>query len=427
MEQGFCIYPKKVCTECVRLSDSAKEMLTYKKQLENVKQAIGALNGSGYANVVNYLGEIINEVERERKSLELLSSVLEESIQLYEQTEARITDGKVDINKAKDGKDGTDKNDTWDDIIAKFLSAIDDFRDTTWMTIFESILSKGVLDDDVIKNLGKIFSGTYLTSYWKNGQMYFKLNFDDMTNRQAIEWLTENLGGNWDDYLARNLKNEGFSVFDSESGALRDLRYFDDITDAELLKYIDGFRELDSLKFMDRVADNFKFLDDFDYRKFDELGNLGKAGKILGTVGTVLTIGGDVVDNFYDSETGEWSFSGNQLADCAWDVTVDVGTGAGSVALGAAVGSLFAPPVGTVVGATVGVVVDVVANVDFVDWDGNGEKDSLVDGFKMLGHGVIDVVGDAIDSVVDIGSDVIDGICDLGSDMCDWLGAAFSF
>lgn len=44
---------------------------------------------------------------------------------------------------------------------------------------------------------------------------------------------------------------------------------------------------------------------------------LSKTGKVLGTAGTVLTIGGDVVENFYDPATKLWSFSGNQAADCA--------------------------------------------------------------------------------------------------------------
>lgn len=437
MEQGFCIYPRKCSSECETMNQAAKEMLTYKNQLENVKNVISGLNGSGYGNVVNFLGGVINDVESERKSIELLSAVLEQSIQLYEQTEARITDGTVDVNKADDGKDGTGdagQPDTWDDILAKILSGIGGFRDNIWYTMFESILLKGPLTDNVLKDFGKMLSGTYLSTYWKDGQMYFKLNFDDLTNRQAIEWLEENLGGNWDDYLARNLKNEGFAVFDSDSGILRDMRYWDDITDPDLLKYINGLGELSNLKFADRLMDNFKFFDDFDYSEFADCGKLGKAGKILGTLGTVLTIGGDVVDNFYDTETGEWSFSGNQFADCVCDVVVDVGAGAGSAALGATIGSFFAPPVGTVLGAGVGIAVDFVANVDFFDWNGDGEKDSVVDGVKMLGHGMVDIVetvvdfgSDAIDAIGDWGSDAIDAIVDWGSDERNWLGVAFCF
>lgn len=216
------------------------------------------------------------------------------------------------------------------------------------------------------------------------------------------------------------MRNSGFDIY-NDSGFTRKLRYFDNVTDTELAKYIRNMTDQGGISFGKTFRNNFKLLDDFNYKDFGELGGLGKTGKVLGTVGTVLTIGGDVVDNFYSSDTGEWSFSGNQVADCACDIGIDLATGAGFAAAGAAVGSLIVPPVGTVVGAGVGIAIDVVANnVRLVDVDGDGNKDSLVDTVKIGVHYAVDKVEEGLNNLSDWASDVGEGIG-------NWLGAAFAF
>lgn len=273
---------------------------------------------------------------------------------------------------------------------------------------------RGIFADHVLDDFMKILGGTFLTSYWKDGRLNFKLHHNNLTNRQAAEWLADNLGGNWSDYLSRNMKNAGFSVFDNSEGAMRKLRYFDQVTDVELLKYIDDLKEWGKMPFGKTFAENFNMLDDFNYKQFKDMGTLGKAGKIMGTVGTLLTVGGDVVENFYDGDTGTWSYSHKQFKDCAVDIGVDLAVGAGSAATGAAVGSLIVPPVGTVVGAGVGMAVDYVANnVKLFDVDGDGKKESLVDSAKIGLQGVLD--------------DAIDWGENMGDDISGWLGRTFAF
>lgn len=421
MRQEFCIYPRKCSAECEGLNASAKHMQTYRSQLESIKSAIASLGGGGYSSVVSLLEKIITNVEQERKSLEALRNVLEQSVQIYEQTEAKIAGVAMISTKKYATGNGID------DVLADIFGGIADFRGNPWWVSVESLLLRGILTDYFLDDVGKWLSGTYLSSYWKDGRMYFKLNFDDMTNSQVAEWLKDNLGGTWDDYLARNMKNNGFSVFDTDSGILDGIRKFDDVTDAELLKYLESLKAWDELtdagkfSFGNILKMNFNPLDDFNYKDFADLGNLGKAGKVLGTFGTVLTIGGDVVNNFYNTETGTWSFSGNQLGDCVVDVTIDIGAGAGSAALGATVGSFIVPPVGTVVGAGVGFVVDLAANnIKIADVDGDGQKDSAIDAVKYWGHGAVDMIEDGVENVLDWGSDVVD---DIG----EWFGAAFAF
>lgn len=419
MRQELCIYPLKCSQQCDVLKNSAAEVLAYKSRLESVKMTLAGLSGSGYSNVVSFLDSIIANVETEKNNLKTLENVLNQSIQLYVQTENNITWTKASVNQISCQRNGID------DKFADILSFISEIRGSFLGMMLESLALCGIFVDYAIKDLSKILSGTYLSSHWKNGQLYLNLNYDNLTNRQAIEWLEENLGGGWDNYLARNMKRDGFAIFDMDDGFLRDMKYFDDITDTELINYFDTLKNIEHLSFPEAFTttfkNNFNLLDDFNYKEFSNWGKLGKAGKILGTAGTVFTIGGDVTDNFYDAKTGAWSFSSSQLADCVLDVGIDIGTGAGSAAAGAAIGSFFVPPVGTVVGAGVGFAIDFAANnINIVDIDGDGEKDSVIDIAKYGAHQLVDMGEDALDAALDWGSDAI-------SDVSGWFSEAFAF
>ena len=419
MRQEFCIYPQRCRQQCDILENLSKEMLSYKTRLENIKMTLAGLSGNGYSDVVSYLDSVIAGVETEKNDLEALEAVLSQSIQLYTQTEETIAGTNIALTKSVSEKEGLD------DKLADILTFISDLRGSYLGVVLEALALRGILVDYAIGDIGKILHGTYLSSYWRDGRFYLNLNYDDLTNRQAIDWLEKNLGGHWDDYLARNMKRDGFAVLGKNGGFLRDMKYFDDITDMELLKYFDKLKNIknpfSTKAFITTFKNEFHILDDFNYKDFSELGKLGKAGKVLGTAGTVLTIGGDVTDNFYDSETGTWSFSGNQLTDCVFDVAIDFGTGAGSAAAGAAIGSFFAPPVGTVVGAGVGFAIDfAVNNIRIGDIDGDGENDSIIDATKHIFHGLIDSGEDALDATLDWGSETL-------SDTIDWFNEAFAF
>lgn len=415
MRQEFCIYPQRCRQQCDILENLSKEMLSYKNRLENIKMTLAGLSGNGYSDVVSYLDSVIAGVETEKNDLEALEAVLSQSIQLYTQTEETIAGTNIALTKSVSEKGGLD------DKLADILTFISDLRGSYLGIVLEALALRGILVDYAIGDIGKILNGTYLSSYWRDGRLYLNLNYDDLTNRQAIDWLEKNLGGHWDDYLARHMKRDGFAVFGKDGGFLRDMKYFDDITDKELLQYFSDIKQLDNVSFGTAFRENFNFFDDFNYKEYKNLGNLGKAGKIMGTAGTVLTIGGDAADNFYNPETGTWDFSGKQLTGFVFDVAVDMGAGAGSAAAGAAIGSFFAPPVGTVVGAGVGFAIDFAANnIRITDIDGDGENDSIIDIAKHLGHEAIDKGEDALDSVLDWGSDAI-------SNTMDWFNEAFAF
>lgn len=418
MANEMIIYPRRCASEGEKLQQLAGDMERCMARLEQVKRTVGAMHGSSYAGVVSTLTAVIDEISNEKKSLNSLQQVLDLSVQLYEQTEKRIAGTQGLFGAVNDAKDFSDGGKSWDTILGDVLGNIGDVRNIWWESLIESAIG-GITDKDTLKALEQIAGGTYLTSYWKNGKIYFKLHQNGLTNREITNWLRENLGGSWDKYRAKILKKDGLSVYDANSGRYtKDLKYFKDINDTDVAEYIKKF---DDGMLKTTFKENFKIFDDFNYKEFKEAGKLGKAGKILGAAGTVLTIGSDVVDNFYDSDTGQWSFSQNQLADCVCDVGIDVASDAAFAAIGAAVGSLIVPPVGTVVGAGVGIAIGVVANnVGIYDIDGDGKKDDAITIFKTKAHEAVDAGEKLIDNVTDWGSKAVNQVG-------DWLGSAFAF
>ncbi len=386
----YMIKPNIIKANANEFLGIATEINKYASQLEAIASS-GDLNNGSYGNLKAIIRSVRNELISEKKSIDCMREVLIESANNYLNTEKVITGSNVQIQAISDAM-----SNGWDDI----PFTITEGMDSPWYSIAGYI--NDVLDDEVTKAIKQILSGTYITSKKIDNVIYFKLVQDGMTNKQISKWLSDNVGGSWDDYLARNMKDYNFGVYNKISGKkLKKSKLF------ENTKYLDEFTDNLKASKLKNIADEFKLLDDFDYTNFKTASKIGKAAKVLGTAGTIFDMGSSVVDNFYDSYTGNWSFSANQAADCVMDIGIDLAAGAGSTAIGAAVGSLIVPPVGTVVGAAAGIAVDVAINFDFADFDGDGEKDSLVDGVKMFGHSVVDVVGD------------------VGSSVVSWLGRVF--
>ena len=134
---------------------------------------------------------------------------------------------------------------------------------------------------------------------------------------------------------------------------------------------------------------------------FKEAGNLVKlsknlrilsgVGRALGAAGTVVTIGLDIADSFYDERTDSLSgdFDGARLAA---GLTVDAGIIGASIAAGAIAGS-FIPGPGNIIGAAVGAVVGLA--IFFIGSKTFGEpkksmidhwKDGLTDAFESVGN-----------------------------------------
>ena len=394
----YMIKPNIIKANANEFSGIANEINKYASQLEAIASS-GDLNNGSYGNLKAIIQSVRNELISEKKSIDCMREVLIESANNYLNTEKVIIGSNVQIQAISDAM-----SNGWDDI----PFTITEGMDSPWYSIAEYALENG-LDEDFIKAIEQILSGTYITSKKINNVICFKLVQDGMTNKQISKWLSDNIGGSWDDYLARNMKDYNFGVYNKISEKkLKKSKLFEASIDNDLSEFT-KILNLNKMEKLRNFKNNFtdELFDNFNYKDFSGMSKLGKTAKVLGTVGTIFDIGSSVVDNFYDSYTGNWTFSANQAADCGWDVGVDLLAGAGSAAAGAAVGSLIVPPVGTVVGAVAGVAVDVAINFDITDFDGDGEKDSLVDGMKIMGHSAIDVVGD------------------LGSSVVSWLGRVF--
>lgn len=413
----FSINPKECLKEAEVLAQAAASMTQYIAQIEGIKSRVLQLRGSGYDYAAKNLEQIIGQVKEERDGIYTLRNVLVESVRCYEDTERRINNIKVKKGEIKDidniVEDIGDIMFSLKKVLERFLEkilALDlDINDT-----LELFLTNGILGDGVMRDLRKLLSGTYVEFQWKSGSLYLKLKQNGKTNEQIAEWLEKNLGGDWDDYAARNMKDYNFHIYDSVKNKFtRDMKYFEDISDAGLKKYLEDLGDLQKaggVSFKKAFMENFDFWDDFNYSKYKDMTKLEKAGKIMGTVGTVFDIHQNAKENLYDSKTGDVDLSVENLAGFAWDSAVDIGAGAGASVTGAAIGTMIGGPIGTVIGAGAGMALDYVANnVGVYDIDGDGEKDSLVDNVKGFGK----KVGKKL--------------ADIGEGMGDWLGEAFSF
>lgn len=398
MSGEFSINLKQCRAQAEQLEQVSVGLANGISRLERAKDQLSQIQGNSYGYVSVSLEQLLIQIQKEITGVAAMKKVLGDSILSYENSDSTICELRI-------GKENTGI----ERIVADLLQTISEWRSNPWEIMMESFLLKGFLGEDIPESLRKILSGTYVTSKRINGVLYLKLHQNGMTNQEIARWLEENIGGNWDDYSARRMKDFNFGIYDYADQKFTDgMKYFREVSDGQLQSYFSRLKEQSS--FGNVFKSEFKLLDDFDYKGFKEASKLGKAGKILGTLGTVLTIGGDVTDNFYNADTGTWTFSGNQLADCIWDAGIDLAAGSGCAAAGTAIGTLIAPPVGTVIGAGAGIALDYVANnVKLWDVDGDGENDSLVDSIKKGG----DVFVDAVE--------------DVGSDVCDWLGNVFSF
>lgn len=387
MGQEFIIYPSKCRTDAQALGTDASNLASYARRLDSVKNTIRGYSSS-YNNVAAYLDQVLTNVNAEQTALKAMQQTLTSCADTYSKAETKLAGTKVNGTKYSEAK--SEDGFRWEDIVLGY----EGITGNNPYLLLSTLVKQGLLGDHVVADLAEIMSGTYLVSKNINGIEYLKVAQNGMTNAEIGDWIHNRYGGNWDDYLARNMKDYKLGIYnDATDSYMRTSRYFNDVTDVRLKEYIGNLKNPMTVK---SIATDFgkNMIADFDYRDWGKLDGFGKAGKVLGTAGTVLTIGTDVFDNFYDSDTGSWSFSANQVADCTADVGIDLAVGAGAATAGAAVGSLIVPPVGTVVGAGVGMAIGVATNWDFYDFDGDGKKDSAVDGLKMGAHAAIDGIGD---------------------------------
>ena len=96
-----------------------------------------------------------------------------------------------------------------------------------------------------------------------------------------------------------------------------------------------------------------------DFKGFKEAGKWAKGGKVLGVVGSVLSVGMNIKETFFDDKT---STTGQKLRNFAVNQTVDTVSGAGAAYAGAAIGTMIGGPIGTVIGAGLGMGISYLMN-----------------------------------------------------------------
>ncbi len=229
------------------------------------------------------------------------------------------------------------------------------------------------LDSD---NIFKIFKGLNFYTFEEDGKVFIKIINGNIANNMDYQkyrnLFSEELGGTskWNKKYLTQLYNDGIPLYDRKAD-----RFFN----SNRNKFLNtGFDDLN--KYVGNIADSkltrmgrswkdtgisgIKFWDDFKPSQWKGVTTATKVSKGLGIAGTVITMGTNAKENFYNPETGKLEFSVIKLKDFAVDVGVDIGSGAGAMAAGAAIGSLIVPPVGTVIGAGLGVAFNFFINSD---------------------------------------------------------------
>ena len=104
---------------------------------------------------------------------------------------------------------------------------------------------------------------------------------------------------------------------------------------------------------------SLKFWDDFKWKDASQLSKWGQAGKALGAIGTVLNVGGNIKENFFDDNT---SSVGTKIRNFVVDQGVDLLSGASAASAGAAIGTFIGGPIGTVAGFALGAAIGYAMN-----------------------------------------------------------------
>ena len=132
---------------------------------------------------------------------------------------------------------------------------------------------------------------------------------------------------------------------------------------------------------------SLKFWDDFNWKDASQLSKWGQAGKAFGAIGTVLNVGGNIKENFFDDKT---SSVGEKIQNFVVDQGVDLISGASAASAGAAIGTVIGGPIGTVVGLGLGAAIGyAMNNVKFGLLNHksvtDAAKDAIGNGLKAIG------------------------------------------
>lgn len=291
-----------------------------------------------------------------------------------------------------------------EDIQADFDSGKITYEDYNFLQYANKI---GASISTNLDSISMLRDGVYFTLDKSNGKYYIGVAGSSITGPNKKTWaqlqdyLQRNISDvNWRRYDVKELTRDGIRV-----GSQRGDQYFGGRNNASNVgtnlsqAYSDiaqgGRLNYAGSQFSSTFSGSINPLENF--KGWGDAANFQRFGKGMGIAGDVFTVGSNFRDTFW--ENGEFEMSADAVQDFATDTTIDIASGAAAMAAGAAIGSAFLPPAGTVVGAVAGIAIDAAINWDVVDWDGDGEKDSLVDGVKMGVDSLCDSVGEAIGNI----------------------------
>jgi len=418
------------------LKDQIEHLETANNHFSKIKASLEscikstASVGSDVSGLYNAIANYNNIIQLNSKKIKDLEEKIQKLYQIETQTNSLYSDAESLYESVESGITAIKKS--WDASLGEFdISGID----LSWKSAInqvwknkEEILQKKYTPDfeDFLFQLFdplSDFSGNPLTSVLKeygiNRSSICLLRQGVRFNLNKIEdkyWIQ--LGGsiidksmpnkwkNLEAFLRQNIKDIDWNKMDIKKlvnkGWRVDSDFWENIKYKELSdnisSYIDSGSGIEIYNAKRGFSQGLNILDDFKPSQYKGIDFWKRGGKILGAIGTMSNVYENTKENLFDRE-GNFSPSWDGLQDTITDTGVDILAGATSSAAGAAVGSLFLPPLGTAVGAVAGIAVNELLNFDFIDVNNDGEKDSIVDGTKMLFDSACDAVGDFIDNI----------------------------
>lgn len=393
------------------------------QQIANVRNLMNTTPGS-YSSYLSNLEYALSLIEKKLLQIEEFCAL---TVGLYQNIDAYYSNLKSGINCMNSSVGSNEKNIAYDltsvDLTWSLeLKKIWDERERELETVEIEIEE---VDGDSIWNelygTGKTVINIYNTNgmetaikFIKDGvryklvakdgkyylQMSTRVDYVGTVNvwNPLKKFMKENVKDvDWDKYMLKQLMRGGEKI---NSNRVKNF-FIENTKYEELAKAIDNAPTNTRIKSRllsigksakSQFGDSLKFWDDFNpkyYGKGSSLSKIGKAAKCAGAFTTVVNVGVNAKEAFWEDD--EFEVDGAAVQEFAVDTTVDIVADAGAAAAGAAVGSLFLPPVGTAVGAVAGVAVGLVLDCNFFDTDNDGKGDlSIKEGVKNSINGVID-------------------------------------
>lgn len=387
------------------ISGIGSQMDTLADQVRTISNSVTYKIASA-SRIREQLNQIIEDMEEHHTVMMKMSDVLSQSIQSYVKSEGMIVDQykKEEIAFASKGQAGANEGKDSDGQILDLLNQLFDINGNPSVGVLKTLLIS-IKDAKMWKALELLSQGKRFRIVTENGRRFIKLRGGDNMTKQQVKEFMEAITGKegWTKYDAKILRQNGIEIFNNKNANQTYERLFKEGKYDELAKYLDDFQLGKCAKmakaFGKEFKDSMKFWDDFKPSNYSDLGKVSKFAKGLSAAGTALDIASDFSDDFF--ENGKFTMSGENVKEFVVDATVSVTANAGVTAAGAAIGSLIAPPIGTVVGAGAGAAIGFVTNTDVYDFDGDGKKDSLIDGAKYGANCAVDFVGDKVGEAVD--------------------------